>query len=421
MKSNILVFGGLGEPETSVIGLYSELLNVLQDEYNLIAIDPKREAVDLKSHSEQLGVYYHSCFRDLNDYTHHQVQATTSAIFILTPLGSHYSILEDLAALTPLENALIVLEKPSFALDDVELGFSSLVPELTKRNVSVYFIDTAMVSPVFDDAQIRNVFETHGLPERIIALAMDNPSERFGDWGAYSFEKRLIVINQRKLLSLKDSCGAGLGLDMGVHAIAGLMRLLSVNNFAFDDLTIDDVKLEALDISGLDRDKGTETQVFMEATIKGSLGCIPLSFLAGKGGATWDRRIELYYENSVITIGFGTLKAAPYIANFQGENVTVKTFEILNSGYAQHYEDILSLLSKNTVDTINVSPELSQKIMQNTMSIMKKMYDFAAEETDLREGVIEKVGMHSVLLLGGEHKINSERVREYFRSIHQNH
>lgn len=421
MKRNILIFGGLGEPSTSVVGLYSELLTTLQDEYNLIAIDPKLDAVDVTLHCESLGVDYSDCFHDFNAYLDSQADSPIAAIFILTPLGSHYAILKELALFTQLENVLIVLEKPSFSLDEVESGFSVLVPELNKRNVSVYFIDTAMVSPVFDSKFIRNLFETHGLPQKMVALAMDNPSERFGDWGAYSLERKLIAINQRKLLSLKDSGGAGLGLDMGVHAIAGLMRLFSINRFAVDDLMIDHVKLESLDIAGLDRDKGAETQAYMEATINGNLGSIPLSFIAGKGGAVWDRRLELYYENSVITIGFGTLISKPYIAISQGDDLTVETFELMNSGYAQHHNDILSLLSKNIANALNVSPELSQKIMQDTMSIMKQMYDFTTEDTELRERLIDKVEQHSISLLGAEHKVNNERVNEYFCSIHQSH
>ncbi|USD43237.1 hypothetical protein J4N42_21855 [Vibrio sp. SCSIO 43135] len=419
VKSNILIFGGLGEPKTSVIGLYSDLLKTLQGDYNLVVIDPKLESIDLTSHSEMLGVGYSSCFRDLNDYTHHRGKVPIAAIFILTPLGSHYSILRELAAFTQLENALIVLEKPSFALDEVDLGFSTLVPQLNKRNVTVYFIDTAMVSPVFDCERIKNVFETHGLPEKIVALAMDNPMERYGDWGAYSFERKLPAINRRKLLSLADSGGAGLGLDMGVHAMAGLMRLLSVNNFAFKDITIKNVRLEALDVSGLERDAGAETQAFMEATINGISGCIALSFVAGKGGAIWDRRVELYYENLVITVSFGTLKSAPYIGVLDGNKLAVETFEILNSGYVQHHNDILSLLSNKPTNTPNVSPELSQDIMKKTMSVMKRMYDFSSEDAELRERLIEKVDVHSISFLGGEHKVNSERINEYFRSNHQ--
>ncbi len=351
MKSNILVFGALGDPRTSVIKLYLELLISLQDEYHIIAIDSNLEAVDLKSHSESLGLCFDQCFSHLNDYAQHQNDMVISAVLILTPLGSHYSILKQLAAYPQFKNALVVLEKPSFSLDEIKSGFSTLVPKLNKRNVTVYFIDSAMVSPVFDCESVRNVFDSYGLPKKIIAVAMDNPMERYGEWGEYSFERKLSAINKRKLLSLPDSGGAGLGLDMGVHAIAGLMRLFYENNFTYKELEIQNVKLEALDHSSLERDKGAETQAYMEAIIKGNSGCMPLYFIAGKGGSIWDRRIELYYENLVMTISFGKLSSSPYIAIFKNNELVVETFELRNSGYVQHHKDIQALLSKNANNT----------------------------------------------------------------------
>lgn len=417
VKSNILVFGALGEPSTSVIRLYLELLINLQDEYHIIAIDSNLEAVDLNSHSESLGLCFDLCFTNINDYTQHQNDMVIAAVLILTPLGSHYSILRELAEDTQFKNALVVLEKPSFSLDEVKSGFTALVPALNKKNVTVYFIDSAMVSPVFDCDRVRNVFDSYGLPKKVIALAMDNPLERYGEWGEYSFERRLSAINKRKLLSLPDSGGAGLGLDMGVHAIAGLMRLFHENNFTYNEIEIQNVELEAINCSALERDKGAESQVCMEAIIKGESGCIPLQFIAGKGGSIWDRRIELYYENLVMTISFGTLSFSPYIAIFENNELVVETFELRDSGYVQHHKDIRSLLSTNANNTLNVSPELSQKVMENTMLTMKSMYDFCSNDIDFRELLIQKVDVHSMLPQDNEQKSNSERINRYFNEI----
>ncbi|UJF17868.1 hypothetical protein L0B53_12620 [Vibrio sp. SS-MA-C1-2] len=158
MEKIILVFGGLGEQQSSVVGLYQELLINLSQHFTIIAIDPKASKLSLDERKQQMGTFgYYQCYSSLDKFllTHSEKQQLTdqkvevqiAAAFILTPVATHLSIIQQLNKTVDVDNLLFVVEKPSFSLNEVEDGFNLVIPQLKHQGAKFYFIDTALVTP----------------------------------------------------------------------------------------------------------------------------------------------------------------------------------------------------------------------------------------------------------------------------------
>ncbi|WP_146153881.1 hypothetical protein [Photobacterium sanctipauli] len=394
-KSNVLVFGGLGDPQSAVVGLYRDLLSKLQDNYQLIAVDPSLAQLDISHHAKQLGIEYDGYFANLTDFGCSPLASTPiQAVLILTPVTTHLAIVRQVAKLALADDALMVIEKPSFALDEVSQGFDQDIEQLKRQGLRFYFIDTALVSPALEYVFDHQLISAAVPPHKIIAHATDNPLAKYAYFPSFSFEQKLTAINQRGLVNLSKNGGAGIGLDMGIHAVAGLMRLLDETDFGYRNIQIDQLRLEALDHPDLERYPGAETHLFVHGKLECQHQAIPFNLIGGKGGDIWDRRLELHYSDKIISIGFGTLKHYPYVHIQQGNEATWRTFPLTTAGYPQHFADILCLLELGGEDTLTISCQQSERLMKNAMKLFEATYYHAGKAHDVREQAIYKVNEH---------------------------
>lgn len=401
MQQAILVFGGLGDPQGSVVALYKELWEQLKSDYRLIAIDPILNTLPLQERMEALDIAYDACFASLDDfYVSNQNKELIAASFILTPVNSHLMILQQLLTYDLVNSSLLVIEKPSFALHDIMAGFDDLIPKIKAQQGRCYFIDTAIVSPSL--SAWLNDAKSQCQPNKIVALACDNPVQILPTLERFRFDSRIQFINQRALLSPTNAGGAGLGLDMGIHAIAGLVRLLTQSSWSHFEANhqIDNVTLQALMEPRLQRQSGAETHLYAQVTLKAE-SHVPVVIEAGKGGDTWDRRLELYFDDEVVIIGFGTLKHYPYIARYQNAQLTHQCFDTKGSGYSRHFNDIILALEKSTTAPL-LSCHESEQVMSQSMHFMAGLFTYVAENANKREGYIEKVTQHQPMYLNAE-------------------
>lgn len=431
MKDVVLVFGGLGHPKSSVVALYHDLLQALSTQYALVAIDPA--ASDLAAHS-QFDFPYVARYSSLEQYlTHYSKRLDTTnknvariaAALILTPVGSHLSIIKHLSASVNVDQLLFVVEKPSFALSEVDEGFSQVIPELKHRGARFYFIDTALVSPsvqaLFTPDPFAQDLSVHdnlsdqmlsldqlGMPEKIVAIASDNPTESIEVLKSYRFANRVELLNARQLLCPLKSGGAGFGFDMGIHAIAGLVRYLQLAGMSDADINFDFVRAESLEYSKLVRSQGAETHLYATGTITWlplqpvdkqylksqphSVQCCRLSLEAGKAGDIWDRRLELHFRDTVIAIGFGTLVHPPYLWRKDKNGTKLRTFDVRGAGYKMHFNDILFALG------VDCSPILtcedSETLMSKSMNLLSGLFVSLGDTQIEKERNIFKTKQH---------------------------
>lgn len=220
MNKVVLVFGGLGNAKSSVVGLYENLLHTLSSHFDVVAIDPAVQHP--KSCASQFQFPYSARYADLDAFLHAHSHTDVAASFVLTPVGTHLSIIEQVSNALETQDLLFVVEKPSFSLAEIDKGFNQVIPELKRRGAQFYFIDTALVSPsleaLFADSSIAL---PDSAPRKIIAIAADNPIDSHEAIQDFRFENRIALLNARKLLNLATSGGGGYGFDMGIHAIAG--------------------------------------------------------------------------------------------------------------------------------------------------------------------------------------------------------
>ncbi|WED28595.1 hypothetical protein L3V77_21860 [Vibrio sp. DW001] len=381
MKKQILIFGGLGNPEHSVIKLYRELMIELYSRYSLIAIDPTPDHESARKElNSQTGIAYHQSYSSFDSYSRSWGVHTLSAVFILTPVIYHLDILKQLKSTVSDSDCLIVIEKPSFSLNEIEQGFNQISKEMKEHGNRFYFIDTAMVTPPLIDFTTNPDIPHNTIPNKIIAVGVDNPINPHPSIKEFGFNNKIAALNERQLLNLATSGGAGFGLDMGIHAIAGFMMLLEKLPISVTKITLDNVILEALHRPDLMRDRNAETYMLCAGNIMSAEAEIAFVIEGGKGTDTWDRRLELYYDNCVVVLGFGTLRHNPYICSFSDAIIHRNEYKVHHSGYVQHFIDIRSLLGLGQTEAL-VSPELSEKIMRNSMMLIRDIYQFASNST----------------------------------------
>ncbi|MGR5151121.1 hypothetical protein [Photobacterium swingsii] len=437
MKDVVLVFGGLGHPKSSVVTLYQDLLQALSNQYALIAIDPAVSAPAVLE-SSQFNFPYDARYSTFEQYLahyseQHDVTATPAhiaAALILTPVGSHLSIIKQLSASVNVDQLLFVVEKPSFSLSEVDEGFNNVLPELKRQGARFYFIDTALVSPSLQalftcQSFIQELFTPNnsadhafsisqlGMPEKIVAIACDNPADSIEALQQYRFDHRIELLNARQLLHPSKSGGAGFGFDMGIHAIAGLVRYLQLAGMSDAEVLFDYVTAEAMTHPKLERSLGAETHLYATGTITWphplhidkpclkshphSVQCCRLSLEAGKGGEIWDRRLELHFKDTVVAIGFGTLAHPPYLWRKDNNGTALRTFDVRGAGYAMHFNDILFALG------VDCSPILtcedSETLMSKSMNLLSALFDSLGDTLSEKERNISKKEQHSTPLL----------------------
>ncbi|MEF1304761.1 hypothetical protein QTO17_23070, partial [Vibrio owensii] len=245
MNKVVLVFGGLGNAKSSVVGLYENLLHTLSSRFDVVAIDPAVQHP--KSCASQFQFPYSARYADLDAFLQANSHTDVAAAFVLTPVGTHLSIIEQVSNALDIQNLLFVVEKPSFSLAEIDKGFNQVIPELKCRGALFYFIDTALVSPsleaLFADSSIAL---PDSAPRKIIAIAADNPLDSHETIQDFRFENRIALLNARKLLNLTTSGGGGYGFDMGIHAIAGLVRYLHKCDIGNSQVELKHVRAERI-------------------------------------------------------------------------------------------------------------------------------------------------------------------------------
>lgn len=442
-KPFLAIHGGLGNPEASVIRLYSESLKALQTKYNLVAIDPyastnpQERKARINEIKEKLGIEYAKTFSPQEYFeTLKNTEKKPAGVFILTPVAYHTSTIknyeEQLAKNN--ENMLFVVEKPSCSLGEInninsndfhdlqQEGFFDFIDRLSRQNNSFYLVDSAMVSHSLNYLLENNLLDNLGKITKINAIGLDMPAsftEENQDLNQFLFQNKIPEINERSLLSLKTSGGAGLGFDMGIHALAGLSRLLDSQGYDLSEAKIkkDKVKLEAIDENTVkNRDAAAETYVSAQA----KLGDIEIYFEGGKGAEIWDRRLEIFTENAIVILGLGTLKHKNYIMIIpkdSKEKAQIINFESADSGYQIHMQDIYNLLEHKDSNNSNqknnqnsgrkqeLSPQKSVKIMKSAMDFISKVFFAHGKSISGRESNIKKVSqMYSNQNLTDEEK-----------------
>jgi len=392
MKQDVLIFGGLGNPQSSVVRLYEGLLNQLKQKFSLIAIDPLAALTPSIESSSYYHFPYAEQYESYEHYLHQASDRSIACVMILTPVGTHLSILEQVDRTQAVCDCLFVIEKPSFSLDEIDDGFKNVLPRLKSKGAKFYFIDTVIVSPVFDYFFSSNEFRALGLPEKIVAVATDNPISIDKNLEEYSFESRIKYLNARRLLNLDLSGGGGFGFDMGIHAIAGLVRYLQKMALFDAQIELINVTAECLKEPRLNRSSGAETHIYASGKIQSLQASCDLFIDAGKASDFWDRRLELHYPDYVVVLGFGTLKHPPYIWLSDQPDSDPITFDVLNSGYSKHFNDILSSLGFD-VSTI-VSNEESERLMSKSMELLHELFITVGESYAERESQLEWVEIH---------------------------
>ncbi len=392
-QQDVLVFGGLGNPNSSVVRLYEGLLNQLRDKFSLVVIDP----LVAKISSEDPGSYYNFPYSEqypsFSAYLSQSQNRSIACVMVLTPVRSHLSILEEFHRALKQCRALFVIEKPSFSLDEIDTGFNDVVPQLKRKGATFYFIDTVIVSPVFDYFFSTEIYKSMGLPEKIVAISTDNPMAIHPDLDEYRFENRIDYLNERRLLNLDVSGGGGFGFDMGIHAIAGLVRYLQKMDLLSSKIELNEVRAECLNNRNLQRSTGAETHIFASGKIITPGAECELSIDAGKASDIWDRRLELHYSECTLVLGFGTLKHPPYIWRSDENNCIPVTFDVTDSGYSRHFNDILSSLDFD-VKTI-ISNEDSEALMARAMLLLSQIFSVFGRTHLKREQQLSCVAQHT--------------------------
>ncbi len=395
MRQLILVFGGLGNPRGSVVSSYHPLFAQLMSRYEVVAIDPLADKIawDSSDYFPYRACYCSvaECLQAMGD------NITIACCFILTPVATHGPVIRSMARVAQAKQALYVVEKPSFTLADCDLEFARTVPDMRRHGARFYFIDTAMVTPSL------NAFATRyahlGLPDKVVALATDNPAQSDKRLAGYRFQHRLDVIERRGLLASAKNGGAGLGLDMGIHALAGLMRFLQLAGLEQAYLSMHTCRLQALLMTQSFRSADAETHLYAQGHIdcEGKTGHLVIE--GGKGGDTWDRRLELYYPQCTIVIGFGTLKHPPYLWRRSDKGVEYELFAASEAAYTPHLADILCLLTGGDEDKLHISCRQSEQLMAQSMKQLHRIYHLAGANCAERAGAIEDVAQHKALFL----------------------
>ncbi len=295
MNKVVLVFGGLGNAKSSVVGLYKNLLHILSSRFDVVAIDPAVQHP--KSCASQFQFAYSARYADLDAFLLAHSHTDVAAAFVLTPVGTHLSIIEQVSNALDIQNLLFVVEKPSFSLAEIDKGFNQIIPELKRRGALFYFIDTALVSPSLE-ALFTGLPITlpDSAPHKIIAIATDNPIDSHKAIQDFRFENRIALLNARKLLNLATSGGGGYGFDMGIHAIAGLVRYL--HKFGIEDSQVElkQIRAERINESKLEYTQGAETHLYVEGELTSPEGNIEVVIEAGKpvifGTEGWNCTIQ---------------------------------------------------------------------------------------------------------------------------------
>ncbi|MCJ2377639.1 hypothetical protein LNL84_12435 [Vibrio sp. ZSDZ34] len=144
----------------------------------------------------------------------------------------------------------------------------------------------------------------------------------------------------------------------------------------------------------LDRTVGADTHIYAHAHLNHSQleQGIDLVIEAGKAGEVWDRRIELYFDEYVVAIGFGTLGHPPYVWIMSDEQVEMKTFEVEDSGYSMHFNDILSALGFERKAVLTEVE--SGALMSKAMNIIRDIYFELGTDLEVREQNLHEAEVH---------------------------
>lgn len=391
----ILVFGGLGDPKSSVIALYQPLLRKLQRRFHLVAIDPAVSHPDALLRRQQYAFEYADAYASLQAYRQQHSTESVAASFLLTPVATHLPLIEDLYQHGLSSNSLIVVEKPSFSLHQCERGFHQLILAMRARGTRFYFVDTALVAPSLEAYLKRDDALSTKRPNKIIAVASDNPVNSVPALDAFRLKHNIAAINQRRLLEPEMAGGAGLGLDMGVHAIAGLVRLLQYSAWEVSGFDVTGAQLEALMHVDLLRQPGAETYLYAQGTLQAKEHQMVFEVQGGKGSDIWDRRLELYFDDQVVVIGLGTLKHAPYLWRWADGREEFQLFAAQTAGYSQHAIDILAELADVPDSTRILTCLESELLMEKTMAFLNQIYLRVGDSLHERERQIRHVDKHS--------------------------
>lgn len=386
-REKVLVFGGLGDLATSVVGLYSGLFGILSRDYDIVAIDP---ACENNRHTYDFS--YLARYASMSNYLAEYGTSSVKAVFVLTPVGTHLHLIETVSESLSVEGVLFVVEKPSFSLDEVSAGFNIVIPRLKERGASFYFIDTALVTPSMEAFFQQDKLMSLGFPNKIVAVATDNPIVLPPDLAEFEFQHRISALNRRQLLIPAVSGGAGFGFDMGIHAVAGLVRYLQKSMRLDAPITLLEVAAERLSQPELVYDQGAETHLYVNARLQLGDQYTELVVEAGKAGDIWDRRLELYYSDKVIALGFGTLKYPPYVW-VSDASPELQTFDVSGSGYKMHFNDILSAMGMGQAQVISCGE--SESLMARSMGILSDIFDSLGTTPGCREKNIAKTEKHS--------------------------
>ena len=395
IQQDVLVFGGLGNPNSSVVRLYEGLLDQLKDRFSIVAIDPLVAQISTLDPSSYFHFLYSKQYTSFGDYLSDSKNHSVACVMILTPVWAHLSILKEFNQAIKECHALFVIEKPSFSLDEIEVGFNQVVPQLKRKGAKFYFIDTVIVSPVFDYFFSTVRLRTQGLPQKIVTISTDNPITIHPDLAEYRFDNRIDYLNDRRLLNLDVSGGGGFGVDMGIHAVAGLIRYLQKTELLSSQIEFTEVKAECLNEPSLHRSTGAETRLYASGNIVTPDAICELSIDAGKASDIWDRRLELHYSDYTIVLGFGTLKHPPYIWISDKDYLKPITFDVTNSGYSCHFNDILSSLGFDVKRIL--SNEESEALMEKSMLLLSHIFTSMGRTPLEREQQLVRVERHTSL------------------------
>lgn len=416
MSTIVLVFGGLGNPNSSVVGLYENLLHTLNSRFDVVAIDPAAHDQCESKLASQFQFPYSACYANLDAFLQTNYHTQVAAVFVLTPVGTHLSVIEQVAGALDIHNLLFVVEKPSFSLVEIDKGFNQIIPQLKQRGAQFYFIDTVLVSPSLEALFTEQLIALpNSAPNKIFAIATDNPIDSHNSLQDFRFENRIELLNGRQLLNLTSSGGGGYGFDMGIHAIAGLVRYLHKSGMSEMQFKLKQVNAERINESRLAYTQGAETHLYVEGDITTSKGSVDVVIEAGKAGDIWDRRLELHYPERVIAIGFGTLKHPPYLWERSPYGIKSTTFDLTGSGYAMHFNDILCTLG------FDAEPLLFQQeneaLMSQSMNLLNSVFDAVGDTHQVREQNITVVDAHTPKFLSEAELEVRKELSQYLNSL----
>ena len=415
MNKVVLVFGGLGNAKSSVVGLYENLLHTLSSRFDVVAIDPAVQHP--KSCASQFQFPYSARYADLDAFLHAHSHTDVAAAFVLTPVGTHLSIIEQVSSALDIQRpvCLWLRNRPSPWLKSTKA--------LTKSSLSLNVAEHSftLLTPLWFLLRWKRsllIHLSHSLILPRAKLSRLQPTTRIDSHEAiqdFRFENRIELLNARKLLNLATSGGGGYGFDMGIHAIAGLVRYL--HKFGIEDSQVElkHVRAERINESKLEYTQGAETHLYVEGELTSTEGNIEVVIEAGKAGDIWDRRLELHYPERVIAIGFGTLKHPPYLWERSPDGIKSTTFDVSGSGYAMHFNDILCALGFDAEPLL--SQQESEALMSHSMNLLRSVFDAIGDTHQVREQNIAEVDAHTPKYLSeAELEIRAELSR-YLNSL----